>query len=160
MAMQNTNFDAGNLKGMFNLQGYQNILKTWASMNERMTSIFVEAGTRSVDIMSEKTKEALSNLREVTQVRDEPAEYTQAYSDFAQKQVDLLKSVAEEVGKVTQQVGTETKELASEAGQELNDKITANVKGAADKVASNVENVADKASTAAEKSASVAKKNA
>lgn len=140
-----------NVRGMFNTQGYQNVLKTWASINERMASILVEAGTRSVDIMSEKTKESLSNLREVAQVRDEPAEYGQAYSEFAQKQMDLLKSVAQEVSEVTQQVGSETKELASGAGQELTDKITGNVKEATDKVASNAESAADKASSAAKK---------
>ena len=142
---------AHQMQSMFNAQGYQNVLRTWAGMNERMTSIFVDAGTRSIDIMSEKTKEALSNLRDVTQVRDEAAEYTQAYSDFAQKQMNLVKSLAQEVGEVTQQAGNETKDLATSAGQELNEKISENVKDATDKATARVEEAADKAGSTARK---------
>jgi hypothetical protein len=151
MAIQNTQFAVDNVHGMFNAQGYQNVIKPWASMNERMTSIFVDSGTRLIDIVSEKTKEAFSNLREVTQVRDELAGYGQAYSDFVRKQMNLLKSTRQEVGEVAQQAGTATQGLASDAGQELNDKITANVKDAADKAASNAESAIDRASSAIKK---------
>lgn len=150
MEVQNVKSAAQNLQGLFNPQGYQNVLKTWAGVSERMTSIFVDAGTRSVDIMSAKTKEALSNLREVSQVRDEPAAYSQAYSDFARKQIDLLKSITQDVGEVTQKVGAETKELATNAGQELNDTITASVKDATDKIVSKAEGAVDKVAPTAE----------
>ena len=82
---------------------------------------------------------------------DELAGYGQAYGDFVQKQMNLLKSITQEVGEVARQAGTETQGLASDAGQELNDKITANVKDAADKAASNAESAIDRASSAIKK---------
>ncbi|WP_138934956.1 phasin family protein [Roseovarius arcticus] len=164
MATQNTESAVNNIQSLFNPQGNQDAIKMMASMNERMTAIFVAAGTRSVEIMSKTAKEALSNLSEATQVRDDPSEYAKVYSDFAQKQMDLMTRAAQNVGEVTQQAGTETKELASEAGEDMSDKIAANAKEATDKITSaakdatdkataNVKNAADKAGSAAKKSA-------
>ncbi|MDO5759350.1 MAG: YtxH domain-containing protein [Rhodobacterales bacterium] len=143
MNTQNTEFAtnamksaADNMRGMFNMQGSQNALKTWASMSERMTAVFVEAGTRSTDIMSDAAKEALANLADAMQVRDEPADYSKAYSDFAQKQMTLLQHTVKEVGEVTQAAGTEASKVTSEVGEEMRDKISANVKDAADKAGS------------------------
>ena len=164
MSTQNTKSTVDQIQSLFNPQGNQDVLKTWARMNERMTAIFVEAGTRSIDIMSNTTKEALSNLGEATQVRDETADYAKAYSDLAQKQMDLLTRAAQNVGEVTQQAGTETKELASEAGKELSDKVAANVEDATDKVASIAKDAADKGTAsvkdAADRAGSAAKKTA
>lgn len=129
---QSTKSAVNDIQSLFNRQGGQKVLKMWASMNERMTSLIVEAGTRSIDIMSNASKEALSNLRDATQVRDEPAEYGKAYSDFARKHMELLKRAAQDVGELTQKAGSATAELASKASEELSDKCTANAKETAD----------------------------
>lgn len=153
MTTQNTESAANTIQSFFNPQGGQDIIKTMASMNERMTSIFVEAGTRSVEIMGNTAKEALSNLGEATQVRDDPADYAKAYSDFAQKQMDLLTRTVQNVGEVTQKAGTETKELASEAGEEMSDKVKASAKETTDKITSAAKDAADKAGSTTKKSA-------
>lgn len=164
MATQNTESAVNDIQNLFNPQGGQDIIKMMASMNERMTAIFVEAGTRSVEIMSNTAKEALSNLGAATQVRDDPADYAKAYSDFAQKQMDLLTRTAQDFGEVTQKAGTETKELASEAGEEMSDKVAANAKDAADKVTASAKDVAEKSAAhtkdAADKASSSAEKSA
>lgn len=134
MTKKNTETAANQIQSLFNMQSNQDVLKTWASMNERLTAIAAEAGTRSIDIMSTTAKEALSNLTEATQVREELADYGKAYSDLAQKQMDLLKRSAQEIGDVTKGAGTETTELAKKAGEELSAKVDASVDGAADKV--------------------------
>ncbi len=153
MTKQNTKSAVNDIQSLLNPQGEHNFIKMWASMNERMTAIMVEAGTRSIDIVSKTSKEALLNLREVTQVRDEQADYGKAYSDFAQKQMDLLTRIAQDVGDVTQKAGTETTELASKAGEELSDKVAANTKVAAETLVANTKVAADKAGSAAEKTA-------
>jgi hypothetical protein len=164
MAMPKTNSTANNIQSLFDQLGNQDAIKMLASMNERMTAIFVEAGTRSVEIMSNAAKEALSNLGEATQVRNDPAEYSKAYGEFAQKQIELMTRAAQDIGEVTQKAGTETKELASEAGEEMSDKITANAKEATDKITSFAKDAADKstahAKDAADKAGSAAKANA
>ena len=136
MADQNIEAAANQMQNLFRPLGNQDMLKTFANMNERITAIIVEAGTRSIDIMSETTKESLSNLSEATQVRDELADYSKAYSEFAQKQMDLLKRSAQEIGEVARMAGTETTELTSNAGEELGDKVAAKVDVAADKAGS------------------------
>ncbi len=164
MATQNTESAVNDIQSLFNPQGNQDAIKMMASMTERMTSIFVEAGTKSVEIMSKMAKEALSNLGEATQVRDNPADYANAYSDLAQKQMDLMTRAAQDVGEVTQKAGTETKELASEAGEEVSDKLAANTKEATDKITSAAKDAAEKgtanAKDAADKAGSAAKKSA
>ncbi len=136
---------ANQIQSLFNPQGNQDIFKTWARMSERMTAIVVEAGTQSTDIMSNTTKEALSNLADATQVRDEPAEYSKAYSDFAQKQMDLLTRAAQDVGEVTQKAGTEATSLASKASEELKDEVAAKADDATDKAAATAKHATDKA---------------
>lgn len=153
MTTKNTQTAANQIQSLFNMQGNQDVFKTWASMNERLTAIVAEAGTRSIDIMSTTAKEALSNLTEATQVREEMADYGKAYSDLAQKQMDLLKRSAQEIGEVTKEAGTETTELAKKAGEELSDNVAANVDGAADKVTDKVKGAVDKAGSAAKKAA-------
>ena len=124
MTKQNTQSKAAanDIQSMFDPQGYQDTFKTFASMNERMTMNFVEAGNRSTDIASESAKEALSNMRDAAQVRDEPSEYGTAYSEFVKKQMDLFMRTVQSYGEVMQKTGSETAELASKAGKEIADK--------------------------------------
>ncbi len=152
MTTQNTKTAMSDIQSLLNPIGGQDLIKSMASTNQRMTEIFIEAGTRSVEIMSNTAKEAFSNLGEATQVREYPADYAEAYSTFAQKQVALMTRSAQDVGKVTQKAGTETKELASEAGEEISDKVAANAKEATDKITSAAKDAADKAGSASKKS--------
>ena len=133
MTKQNTQSKsaANDIQSLFDPQGYQDAFKTFASMNERMTVNFVEAGNRSTDIASESAKEALSNMRDAAQVRNEPAEYGTAYSEFVKKQMDLFMRTIQSYADVMQKAGSDTTELASEAGKEIADKAKDNTERAA-----------------------------
>ena len=98
-------------------------------MNERMASIAIHAGTRANDIASETTKEALSNMRDLTKVRDAVSEYGNAYTDFVMKQAELFTRTAQNYSNETQKVGIKAAELASEAGEEISDKVTTAAEG-------------------------------
>lgn len=126
MAKQNANSAVNDMQSLFNPQGYQAMFKTWANMNEHMASLAVEAGNRAADIASETTKEALSNVRELTQVRNEPTEYGKAYTDFVQKQTALFTRAAQSYANETQKIGSETVDLASKASEEITGKFAAN----------------------------------
>ncbi|MEP3329844.1 YebC/PmpR family DNA-binding transcriptional regulator [Sedimentitalea sp.] len=102
MAKQNSKSAANDIQNLFDPQGYQGVFKTWASMNERMASIAIDAGTRANDIASETTKEALSNMRDLTKVRDEVSEYGNAYKDFVKKQAELFTRAAQNYSNETQ----------------------------------------------------------
>ena len=137
MAKQNDTKSAANdVQSMFDPQNYQNVFKTFATMNERFTQMMVDAGERTTEISSETAKEAFSNLRDVAQVREEPAEYGQAYSDFLQKQMDLFSRTAQSLAEVSQNTGKDAAELASEAGSKIADTATENAERATDKATS------------------------
>jgi hypothetical protein len=142
MAKQNEKSAANDIQSMFDPQNYQNFFKTWASMNERMTTIMVDAGQRSTKITSETADEALTNLRDAAQVREEPAEYAQAIANLMQKQMELSMRAMQSFAEVSQQTGSDAGELVSEAGNSITDKATANA-----------ERFADKASAATKKAA-------
>ncbi|MCQ0090508.1 phasin family protein [Roseovarius sp. M141] len=134
MAKQNAKSAANDIQSLFDPQGYQDAFKTWAGMNEHMASIAIEAGTRATDIASATTKEALSNMRDLAQVRDDVSEYGSAYTDFVKKQTELFTRTVQSYSNETQKVGTETAELASKAGEEISDKVTTAAEGAAQTV--------------------------
>ena len=137
MAKQNNTKSAVNdMQSMFDPQNYQNVFKTWANMNERFTQVMVDAGERATEINAATANEAFSNLRDVAQVREEPAEYGQAYSNFLQKQMDLFSRMAQSLAEVSQNTSKETAELASEAGSQITDTATENAERAANKAGS------------------------
>ena len=137
MAKQNNIKSAANdVQGMFDPQNYQNVFKTWANMNERFTQVMVDACERSTEINTETAKETFSNLRDVAQVREEPAEYGQAYSNFMQKQVELFSRTVQSLAEVSQHTSKEAAELASETGSQISDMATENAERAADKAGS------------------------
>ncbi|SER88147.1 Phasin protein [Tranquillimonas rosea] len=135
MAKQNTKSAATDLQNLFDPQGYQDIFQSWAQTGERMMGIATEAATRSTDIASESAKETFSNLREVSQVRDEPADYGKAYSDFAQKQMNLFMRTAQSMSEIGQKTSAEATGLASQAGEDLGNKVAANTQSAANTAA-------------------------
>ena len=130
MAKQNAKSAMTDIQNLFDPQGYQDVFKTWASMNERMASIAVDAGTRATDIASETEKEPLSNIRDLTKVRDDVSEYGTAYTDFVKKQTELFTQAAQSYSNETQKVGTDAAELASKSGEEIGNKVTTAAEGA------------------------------
>ncbi|PZX13108.1 phasin protein [Palleronia aestuarii] len=133
---QNTKSAANDIQNLFDPQGYQNVFKTMASSNERLTQVMVDTGTRSTDIFSEAMKEGFENMREFAQVRDEPAAYGQAYGTFVQKQMELVMRTAQDFAGVTQEAARHSADMASETGREIADKAMANAESAADKAGS------------------------
>lgn len=131
---QTVNTAATDLQTLFDPKGFQDAFMTWANANERMMSVAVEAGTRATDVSSEMAKEFYANVRELTQVRDEPAEYGKAYTDFVQKQAELFTRTAQSYGEMAQKAGSEATDLASKAGEEITNKVTANVESATQSV--------------------------
>ena len=141
MAKQDTTTETS-MQSLFDPRSYNNFLRTFAEMNERFTSMMVDAGERTTEITTETAKEAFSNLRDMSQVREEPSDYAKAYSDFLQRQMQLASRTAQHLAEVTHQTAGEATQLASDAGKEMADKASDNVEKAADKAT----DAADKAS--------------
>ncbi|MEI4196596.1 phasin family protein [Roseovarius sp. E0-M6] len=134
MATQTKKTATTDAQNLLDLQGYQDVLKTIANMNERMASITIQAGTRATDVSSEAAKEAFANVRDLTGVRDEPAEYGKAFTEFAQKQTELFTRTVQAFATDMQKASSETSDLASKAGEEITTKVTKSAESAAQKV--------------------------
>lgn len=142
MAKQDTRSAADDMQNLFNPENYQDMFRTMASYNERMAQLVINAAAKSSDVANDTAQQAFSNLREVTSVKGDPSEYAQAYSEFAQKQADLVMRTAQSLGEIAQNTGQETAEMASNAGQQMGDKAAAK----ADEAAGTAKSAAKKAS--------------
>ena len=121
-----------NIPSMFDAKAFQDAMSDAAQRNARMTSIFLDAAARSTEIVTAGTHETLSNIRDLTAMRDEPGEYAEAYSDFMRRQADLARRSAEELASVTQRAGTETSEIVTDGAEA----VFANANKAAQKTTS------------------------
>lgn len=119
--------------------------KTFASFNERFAGIAFDAASKSTDLAANSTQETISQLRDVTQVRDEPQDYVQALTDFAQAQFELSRRTAEAFGNLLQQTQTDTTELVGKTAERVSGDAAETAETAADKTAEKTKRAANKA---------------
>ena len=123
---------ANDFQSLFDPQNYHNVFKTVAEMNQRFTKVMIDAGERTTEITTKSAKEAFSNLRDMSQMREEPSDYAKAYGDFLQRQMDLMSRTSQSLVNVGQKASTATTELATEAGNKVAEKASANAERATD----------------------------
>ena len=104
-----------------------------ARFNERAMGIALDAAQKSNEIAARTTEDAIENLRTVSQVRDQPADYGKAVTDFAQKQAELMGRAAEQFGEVLQTAQSTATDLAAETGEQVGRDAEANATAAANK---------------------------
>ena len=90
--------------------------KIWSAFGQRFSGIAFEAAAKSIAIAAGSARETFSRLGEVTRIRDEPAEYTQALNEFAQGQFELSQRTADAFAGVMKQAQDDTAELVTTTG--------------------------------------------
>ena len=123
----------------------QDAFKTSATLNEKMSKVALEAAEKSTEISSKWTKDTLSKVGEMTAVKDEPADYGKAMTDFASAQAEMTSEAMAAFAEVAKKVQMETVELMLAAGKDFSEDATAAVK----KATTDVTQAAKKASTSA-----------
>jgi hypothetical protein len=123
----------------------QDAFKTQATLSEKMSKVALEAAEKSTDISSKWTKETLAKLAVVTSVKDEPADYGKAVTDFASAQAEMTSEAMAAFAEVAKKVQMETVELMMAAGKDISEDATAAVK----KATADVTAAAKKATAAA-----------
>lgn len=114
----------------------QDAFKTSATLNEKMSKVAFEAAEKSTEISSKWTKETLAKLADVTSVKDEPADYGKAVTDFASAQAEMTAESMAAFAEVAKKVQMETVELMLAAGKDISEDATAAVKKATAEVTS------------------------
>ncbi|SLN68041.1 hypothetical protein ROJ8625_03512 [Roseivivax jejudonensis] len=89
---QTQNFDAmiRNAMDAFPVKGeaFETGFKRGADLNEKLTTIAVDAAGRSTELSAEWTRDTLSRVAEMSKAKSEPAAYAQSFADLTTKQME------------------------------------------------------------------------
>ena len=123
----------------------QDAYKTQAALAEKMSKVALEAADKSTEISTKFTKDTIAKLGGVAKVKEEPADYGKAVTDFASAQAEAAAESMAAFAEVAKKVQMETVELMLAAGKDISEDATAAVK----KATADVTAAAKKATAAA-----------
>ena len=106
--MSNFPGDTGSIQDMF---------RTSASYGEKLSKVAIEAADKSTEISTKWTRDTLAKMTDVTRVKDEPADYSKSFSDFASAQAEMAAQTMAAFAEVAKKVQMETVELMLSAGK-------------------------------------------
>ena len=112
----------------------QDAFKTSATLSEKMSKVALEAATKSNDLSSKWTKDTLAKVTELTKVKEDPADYTKAMTDFASTAAESAAEHMAAFAEIAKKVQMETVELMMAAGKDAAEEATAAVKKATTEV--------------------------
>lgn len=108
----------------------QDAFKTQASFADKMSKVALEAAEKSTEISSKWTKDTIARIGVVTNVKEDPADYGKAMTDFASASAELAAENMAAFAEIAKKVQTETVELMLAAGKDISEDATAVVKKA------------------------------
>ena len=108
----------------------QEAFKTQAAFADRLSNVVLEAAEKSTEISAVWTKATIGKLGSVTNVKEDPADYSKAVTDFASAQAETSTESMAAFAEVAKKVQMETVELMLAAGKDVSDETTAAVKKA------------------------------
>ena len=108
----------------------QEAFKTQAAFADRLSNVVLEAAEKSTEISAVWTKATIGKLGNVTNVKEDPADYSKAVTDFASAQAEMGTESMAAFAEVAKKVQMETVELMLAAGKDISDDTTAAVKKA------------------------------
>lgn len=112
----------------------QDTFKSQAALAERMSKVALEAAEKSAEISNKWTTDTLGKLAPVAAVKEEPADYAKAMTDFASATAEAAAENMAAFAEVAKKVQMETVELLMAAGKEAQEDATAAVKKATTEV--------------------------
>jgi hypothetical protein len=102
----------------------QDAFKSQAAMMERMTKVALEAAEKSTEVSTKWTKATLEKAGETATAKDDPADYSQAMTNFASAQSELASQHAAEFAEIARKLQMDTMEVLMAAGKEMQDTAT------------------------------------
>ncbi|MEM9970407.1 MAG: Phasin, partial [Pseudomonadota bacterium] len=95
----------------------QDAFKTQATFADKMSKVVLEAAEQSTEISANWTKATIGKVGVVSNVKDEPADYAKAMTDFASAQAEMSAESMAAFAEVAKKVQMETVELMLAAGK-------------------------------------------
>jgi hypothetical protein len=108
--------------------------KSQATFADKMSKVVLDAAEKSTEISAGWTKATIGKFGVVTNVKEDPADYTKAMTDFASAQAEMSAESMAAFAEVAKKVQMETVELMMAAGKDIGDDATKAVKKATDEL--------------------------
>lgn len=109
----------------------EDAFKTTATLNEKLSSVALEAAEKSADLSSKWAKDTLAKFAEMSKAKAEPADYAKAMTDFASASAEVAAEHMAAYAEIAKKVQMETVELMMSAGKDMQQDATAAVQKAA-----------------------------
>ncbi|MDH5798108.1 MAG: phasin family protein, partial [Paracoccaceae bacterium] len=104
------------------MSAVQDAFKTQATFGEKMSKVALEAADKSAEISSKWTKDTISRVSDVSKVKEDPADYSKAFTDFATAQAELVTEQLAAYAEIAKKVQMDTMELMLAAGKDISDR--------------------------------------
>jgi len=127
------------------MTAFQDAFKSQAAFGEKLSQVALNAAEKSSEISTKWTKDTIARATDVTKVKEDPADYSKAVTDFASAQAELVAEHLAAFAEVAKKVQMDTVELVMAAGKDISEDATAAVK----KATADVTTAAKKATAAA-----------
>ncbi|KUP91257.1 phasin family protein [Tritonibacter horizontis] len=114
----------------------EDMFKNTAALNEKLSSVALDAAGKSAEISSKWTKDTLSKIGEMSKAKTEPADYAKAATDFASSSAEVAAENMAAFAEVAKKVQMDTVELLMSAGKDMSEEATAAMKKATEEVTS------------------------
>ncbi len=111
-------------------------LKTSADLNEKLSSVALDAASKTAEISNKWTKETLAKLADMSKAKAEPADYAKAMTDFTSASAAVAAENMAAFAEIAKKVQMDTVALMMAAGKNISEDATVAAKKATDDVAS------------------------
>jgi hypothetical protein len=122
----------------------QDMFQSQAALAEKMSKVALEAAEKSTEVSTKWTKATLAKVGEVSAVKQDPADYTKAMTDFASASAEMAAEHVAAFAEIAKKVQMDTVELMMAAGKDLQEEAASAVKKATDTATKAAKTVAAK----------------
>lgn len=112
----------------------EDAFKTSASLNEKLSTVALEAADKTAEVSTAWTKQTIEKLSEFAKAKAEPADYAKALTDFASASAEISAEHMAAFAEIAKKVQMDTVELMMAAGKDMTEDATAAMKKATDEV--------------------------
>jgi hypothetical protein len=134
MATANKDFAAymKDMMGAFpvDTKSMEDAFRTTATLNEKLSSVALDAAEKSTELSSKWTKDTLGKFAELSKAKDEPADYAKAMTEFASAQAETAAENMAAFAEIAKKVQMDTVELMMSAGKDFQEDTAKAVKKA------------------------------
>ncbi len=136
------------------MSSFQDGFKSYAAYGEKMSKVALDAAEKSTDISTKWTKETIAKMNNIATVRNEPADYGKAMSDFASSQAEMTAETMAAFAEVAKKVQMETVEIMMSAGKDMSEDMNAAAKKASTEMTATAQKATNEAASTARNAAS------